>query len=110
MEKPNNRTPTLVVVANIVHVGGARALGNCVDPHDGLFCRGKPDVFSPVETTPEEVRCNTKNPPACDRDAGMYVVSGTPTFRRGPSGSSIATLIHRDGMHRTPKLGHRRGV
>ena len=71
MEKPNIQTPTLVVVANIIHVGGARALGNCVDAHEGIFRRGKPDVCSPAETTPEEVRCNAKNQPAGDRDAGM---------------------------------------
>lgn len=108
MEKPNNQTPTLVVVANIIHVGGARALGNCVDAHEGIFRRGKSDVCSPTETTPEEVRCNAKNPPACDRDAGMYAISGTPPLRRGASGGLIPTLIHRDGMYRTPQLGPRR--
>ena len=47
MEKFNNQTPTLVVVANTTHIGDARALGSCVDAHEGIFRRGKPDVFHP---------------------------------------------------------------
>ena len=47
MERSNDRTPTLVVVANVIHTGDAGVLWNCVGAHGGIFRRGKSDVFHP---------------------------------------------------------------
>jgi len=83
MEKPNNQTLTLVVLANIIHVGGAGSLGNCVSrcPREDISPR-KVRCFSPVETTPEEVRCNAKNPhTGCMRLRGLHPCLAKETIR-----------------------------
>lgn len=56
----------------------------------GVYFAEESPILSPVETTQEEVRCNTKNSSACDRDPEKAHQKEPPSY-----------ITHSDGLNPT---------